>query len=77
MAKFGVKRYKEPTPVFWRKVGDSFLIAGTTITGFAIAEETKWLAYASLISMVAGKVLTNFFSNDSRSSQETSENPIQ
>ncbi len=56
------KCYYAPTPVHWRKLGDALLGVSTTITGFAIYEETKWVAITALVTGVIGKFLTNFFS---------------
>ena len=58
-----VKHYYKPTPVKWRKLGDALLGISTTITGFAIYEEVKWLAISALALGVIGKFLTNFFSD--------------
>jgi len=55
-------KYYAPTPVKWRKLGDASLGISTTITGFAIYEEIKWIAITALILGVIGKFLTNFFS---------------
>lgn len=55
-------KYYAPTPVKWRKLGDALLGVSTTITGFAIYEEIKWIAITALILGVIGKFLTNFFS---------------
>jgi len=54
--------YYENTPKKWRKLGDALLGVSTTITGFAIYEEAKWVAIAALLTGVIGKFLTNFFS---------------
>ena len=58
------KHYAKPTPIVWRKFGDALLSVGTTITGFAIYEEEKWVAIAALLISVTGKFLTNFFKKD-------------
>lgn len=58
------KNYYSPTPKKWRKLGDALLGVSTTITGFAIYEEIKWLAMTALITGVIGKFLTNLFSED-------------
>jgi hypothetical protein len=39
-----MKHYAKPTPKRWRQLGDALLSVGTTITGFAIYEEAKWVA---------------------------------
>jgi hypothetical protein len=59
-----MKSYYGPTPKKWRKFGDALLGVSTTITGFAIFEETKWLAITALAIGVAGKFLSNFFSEE-------------
>lgn len=56
--------YYNPTPKKWRKLGDALLGVSTTITGFAIYEDVKWIAYTALIVGVIGKFLTNFFTED-------------
>lgn len=58
------KNYYSPTPKKWRKLGDALLGVSTTITGFAIYEEAKWVAIAALLCGVVGKFLTNFFAED-------------
>lgn len=58
------KHYYAPTPKRWRKLGDALLGISTTITGFAIMEEYKWLAISALSLGVIGKFLTNFFKED-------------
>jgi hypothetical protein len=55
------QNYFSPTPTKWRKLGDALLGVSTTITGFAIYEEAKWVAIAALLFGVVGKFLTNFF----------------
>ena len=59
-----LKKYYQPTPKPWRKVGDSILFAGMTMTGYAIFSEDKWFAIVSLILTVAGKTITNLFTDD-------------
>jgi len=56
------KEYYSPTPAKWRKLGDALLGVSTTITGFAIYEEIKWVALTALAIGVVGKFLSNFFS---------------
>ena len=57
-------KYYAPTPAKWRKLGDALLGVSTTITGFAIYEETKWVAITALVIGVAGKFLSNFFTEE-------------
>lgn len=58
------QNYYNPTPRKWRKLGDALLGVSTTITGFAIYEEAKWIAITALVLGVVGKFLTNFFGED-------------
>lgn len=58
------QNYYSPTPKKWRKLGDALLGVSTTITGFAIYEEAKWVAITALVLGVIGKFLTNFFADD-------------
>ncbi|HQQ81954.1 MAG TPA: hypothetical protein PK059_02135 [Cyclobacteriaceae bacterium] len=58
-------KYFSTTPVFWRKVGDTILIFGTTMTatfaGMEIGKE--WIITMSLITAF-GKMVTNFFKDE-------------
>lgn len=56
--------YAKPTPEKWRKLGDALLGVSTTITGFAIYEDAKWVAISALLIGAVGKFLTDFFSQD-------------
>ena len=58
------KKYYAPTPTKWRKIGDALLGASTTITGFAIYEEAKWVAITALVLGTAGKFITNLFTEE-------------
>lgn len=59
-----MSNYYKATPAKWRKIGDALLAVSTTITGFAIYEQTKWIALSALILGVLGKFLTNFFTEE-------------
>ena len=58
------KNYYNPTPKRGRKLGDALLGVSTTITGYAIMEDYKWIAFSALILGVIGKFLTNFFGDE-------------
>jgi hypothetical protein len=63
--KVDTKSYYRPTPPRWRKLGDSILIMGTTLTAtFAGMEIDKGWIIAASITTALGKVCTNFFSED-------------
>lgn len=59
------ERYFAPVPAKWRKVGDSILIFGTTMTAtFAGMEVHKeWIIGMSILTAI-GKMITNFFSEE-------------
>jgi hypothetical protein len=56
--------YSKPTSPVFRKIGDSLLLVGSTITTYAILEGDKTFAVISLICTVVGKVLTNFTTDE-------------
>lgn len=53
-------RYYQPTPKFWRMVGDALLTLGTSVTAYSILEGDKTWTLISLFATVGGKFLTNF-----------------
>jgi hypothetical protein len=63
-AKMNMDGYFKPTPEKYRKLGDALLSVSTMITGFAIYEEYKWLAFGALLIGSVGKFLTNFFNEE-------------
>lgn len=64
MLKEAHNKYAGNTPKKWRKLGDALLGASTTITGFAIYEDAKWVAITALALGTIGKFLTNFFTEE-------------
>ena len=61
--------YKKPTPVIWRKIGDSVLIASaslsTAVMGLPITEHNKlYIVFALNVLGVIGKIVTNLFKED-------------
>lgn len=63
--------YKKPTPIKMRKLGDSILIAGpllqSAIMGLPLTETQKiWVNFSITISTLIGKLITNFFTEDSQ-----------
>lgn len=72
---FGIKHYYKPTPVFWRKLGDSLLAGATVITVGGLwdfntlseqlsPEGVRFLIGTSLVLGVLGKILSNLFSEE-------------
>jgi len=61
-----LKNFYSPTPAKWRKLGDTLLGVSTTITGYSLYVDLKWVAGIALVLGVLGKFLTNFFVEDSK-----------
>lgn len=60
-----IKSFYQPTPVFWRKLGDSVLLFGTTMTAtLAGLEIHKGWIIASAIVTALGKFITNVAKED-------------
>lgn len=58
------KRYWEPTPKKWRKIGDALL--GVSAMGVpAVLADYTWVGITLFIIGIIGKFLTNFFTDDS------------
>lgn len=65
-----VSDYYKPTPALFRKIGDSILMGCTAIStavmGLPITEHQKlWIVFALNLFGVFGKILTNFFKEES------------
>ena len=57
--------YTSATPKKWRKIGDALLSVSTLLTTYAIADDwSKIMSITIILTGVAGKFLTNFFSED-------------
>lgn len=54
--------YFAPTPILFRKIGDSLLAAGTTGATFAYSNENHTIAAILMIISVIGKFMTNMVS---------------
>jgi hypothetical protein len=61
-----LKNFYGPTPAKWRKLGDALLGVSTTITGYSLYADLKWVAAIALGLGVLGKFLTNFFIEDTK-----------
>lgn len=59
MLKQLFKNYQSPTPAKWRKIGDTLLVVGGTITTYLIDHDNHLLAKIALGCTIAGKVITN------------------
>jgi hypothetical protein len=69
MRKVSIKNYYKPTKLIWRKIGDSLLIAATSLSAFVmntpLPEKTKlWLVFSINFVGVIGKVISNLFKQD-------------
>ena len=82
MASFDWKHYFEPTPKLFRKIGDTILAGGTTISSITLISALnvedeklqKLLTTVTIISVVltfVGKILSNFFKDDTNDTPTT------
>lgn len=63
------EKYKAPTPIKWRKIGDSVLVGtsgmSAVMMGAPISEHyTIWIIFILNTVGVGGKIVTNFFSEE-------------
>jgi len=65
--KASAKHFYKPTPIIWRKIGDSLLAVGGLLGTYAITEDLKWLGITLIACSIVGKFLTNFFKEDPKS----------
>jgi len=70
VTKFSVKSYWAPTPNKMRKIGDALLGVFSITSMSSMIMDNKALAITSLVIGVLGKVLTNFFAEESVYVQE-------
>lgn len=65
------KNYYKPTPVKWRKLGDSILVVGTLISTTCLTEyekakelfgvgDLKYIMLTAIVCTALGKIVTNF-----------------
>ena len=70
-----LNNYWKPTPKKWRKIGDTILAVGTFVTAGSLLaydtmkdvftpKEVKFIIAVSFILGVAGKFLSNFFTEE-------------
>jgi hypothetical protein len=64
ITKFSKKGYWKPTPKKMRKMGDALLGVFSITSVSSMIMDNKSLAIASLIIGVVGKVLSNFFTEE-------------
>jgi hypothetical protein len=60
-AGLNLKTYDKPTPKIMRRIGDSLIIAGTTITGISAFTMPPAVTAVAAIITGLGKILTNCF----------------
>lgn len=63
------KHYYKPTPVKWRKIGDAILFFATGVSTMVMSlpledKAQKWLVFSCGVIGLLGKVLTNFFTDE-------------
>lgn len=55
-----IKYYKSPTPIFWRKIGDSLLTISTSLATYSVAEDwDKKISIVIMLTGTLGKFITN------------------
>ena len=54
------ENYYKPTPKKWRKIGDTFLTVGTTITSISAFTLPEWITALAAGLTCVGKIITNF-----------------
>lgn len=73
-----ISNYWKPTPIKWRKIGDSILVVGTLISTTVLVEyekskelfgvsDLKYFVLTSLICTTLGKIITNFATTEENS----------
>lgn len=67
------KKYKAPTPVKWRKIGDAILLGTTSLSammmGAPISEHYQtWVIFGLNVIGVFGKILTNLATTEENKS---------
>lgn len=76
-----LKNYYKPTPIKWRKIGDSILVIGTIISTTCLAEyekakeifgvgDLKCLMLTAIVCTALGKIVTNFAKEETTETQE-------
>lgn len=70
-----ISDFYRPTPVLFRKLGDTILIGCTSLSavmmGAPIDERTRsWVIIGLNILGVAGKMITNFFKEDGSADEQ-------
>jgi len=56
-----LRKYWQPTPKKWRKIGDSLLAVASFASTYQIISHNEKIALALMFVGIAGKFLTNFF----------------
>lgn len=65
MLKKWLNKYAKPTPAKWRKIGDSLMLIGGSLTAYMIEQDDHNMAKIALVCTILGKVITNFASDES------------
>ena len=60
----GLSQYAKPTPRNMRKLGDALLAVSTMLSTYAVAEDMKYFALATILIGAIGKFFTNFFAEE-------------
>jgi hypothetical protein len=63
MSKASFKHYFKPTPKRFRILGDSLASASVLVSGYALYEGMREVAFFVIVSGWVGKFITNFFTD--------------
>ena len=64
MLKRLLRKNAMPTPPTWRKIGDSLMLIGGSLTAYMIERDDHTMAKIALVCTILGKVITNFASEE-------------
>lgn len=68
-SKFAIKNYFIPTPVKWRKIGDTILLGCTSLAAIMMTapfpdKTISWTVFIVNLIGVTGKVISNMFTDN-------------
>ena len=62
--KAGLSKFKAPTPLKMRKLGNALQSVSVCMAGYAVYEDYKFFAVCTLAFGMVGKFMTEFFSEE-------------
>lgn len=61
---FKLSNWKKPTPLVFKRVGNSLLAASTFVAGYSFYNSHEYIGVIGLLIGIVGTVLTNFFTEE-------------